>query len=116
MRPLPIDTLMTPATLYAVTQTGTAYGGWTQTLSTTGTIWGDFHPDAPVMRTATGEGADGAAGQDAYIVQTAVFICRSADGIVRGATLNLKGFDWTILSLDEAADGSVRLRLERVHP
>ena len=98
---------MIPASLYAVTESESAYGGRTQTLSLAGTIWGDFRPDAPATE-ATPDG-------DAYVVQEADFICRSADGVARGGVLNLKGFDWRILSLDEAQDGAVRLRLERVH-
>jgi hypothetical protein len=35
--------------------------------------------------------------------------------MARGGRLSLKGFDWTIVSLDEGADGAVRVRLERIH-
>ena len=108
MRPLRIMNLQTPARLYAVTEAESAYGGRTFTAHLAGTIWGDFKPDAPALQ-STSEG-------DAYLLQEADFICRSSQGIARGGRLQIKGFDWKIVSLAEDADGAVRLRLERVHP
>ena len=99
--------LQTPARLYAVTETESAYGGRSLSLMPRATVWGDFRPDAPMAET-TAEG-------DAFVVQAADFICRSAAGIARGGRLNLKGFDWKIVSFDEGAYGAVRVRLERVH-
>ena len=99
--------LQTPARLYAVTETESVYGGRNFSFAGTGITWGDFKPDAPAAET-TAEG-------DAFVVQAADFMCRSAAGMARGGRLNLKGFDWTIVSLDERADGAVRVRLERIH-
>ncbi|MGZ3306249.1 MAG: hypothetical protein ACXU8U_10360 [Asticcacaulis sp.] len=101
-------TLQTPAGLYGVSETETAYGGRTQSFSLIATVWGDFRPDAPHVA-ATSEG-------DAYTVQQADFLCRSAAGMAPGGRLSLKGFDWTILSIDEAPDSHFRLRIERVQP
>ena len=102
-----IMTLQTPARLYAVSETESVYGGHTYEFAGTDITWGDFKPDAPVAET-TAEG-------DAFVVQAADFICRSSAGMARGGRLNLKGFDWTIVSFDEGADGAVRVRLERIH-
>ncbi|MCR6658570.1 MAG: hypothetical protein NVV72_04210 [Asticcacaulis sp.] len=99
--------LQTPARLYAVTETESAYGGRSFSLAPDAMIWGDFRPDTPAVQSM----AEG----DAFVVQGADFICRSATGMARGGRLNLRGFDWRIVSLDEGTDGSVRLRLERVH-
>ena len=106
-RSMGIGDLQTPARLYAATETESIYGGRSFSFADTGITWGDFQPDAPVTET-TAEG-------DAFVVQTADFICRSAAGMTRGGRLNLKGFNWTIVSLDEGADGMVRVRLERIH-
>lgn len=100
-------TLQTPARLYAVSETESVYGGRSFSLMPGVTVWGDFRPDAPAVESA----AEG----DASVVQGADFICRSAAGMARGGRLNLKGFDWTIISFDEGADGAVRVRLERIH-
>jgi hypothetical protein len=70
------------------------------------TVWGDFRPDAPSVESTA---------EEASVVQAADFICRSSVGMTRGGRLNLKGFDWMIVSLDEGADGYVRVRLERSH-
>ncbi|MGN6208637.1 hypothetical protein [Asticcacaulis sp.] len=102
-----VMSLQTPARLYAVTETESAYGGRSFSLVPDATIWGDFRPDTPALE-STAEG-------DASVVQGADFLCRSAVGMARGGRLSLKGFDWRIVSLDEGADGSVRVRLERVH-
>ncbi len=99
--------LQTPAEIYAVTEDESEYGGRAFTTSLSGTVWGDFRPDAPGV-TATSEG-------DSYVVQEADFLCRPAAGAERGGLLRLKGFDWRIVSLDEGNDGTVRLRIERVH-
>ena len=107
MRPLAINALQTPASLYAVSESESPYGGRTFVSAPMGTIWGDFKLDVPSTE-STAEG-------DSYVRQQAVFICRSSEGIARGAVLAINGFDWTILSLDEDAAGTVRLRLERIH-
>ncbi len=107
MRPLAINALQTPAGLYALTESESPYGGRSFVSAPLGTLWGDFKPEAPATE-STAEG-------DSYVRQQAVFICRSAAGIARGALLAIGGFDWTILSLDEDAAGTVRLRLERIH-
>ena len=52
---------------------------------------------------------------DGFVFLGSDFLCRSSAGVARGGQLSLKGFDWRIVSLDESADGSVRVRLERVH-
>ena len=103
-----IMTLQTPARLYAVTGTESVYGGRSFSLTPGATVWGDFRPDTPAVE-STAEG-------DACVVQGADFLCRSAAGLARGGRLNLKGFDWRIVSFDEGADGAVRVRLERIHP
>ncbi len=99
--------LQTPARLYAVGETESSYGGRTFTTTLSGTLWGDFRPDLPGVK-ANAEG-------DSYVVQEAEFLCRSAEAAAPGGLLNLKGYDWRIVSLDEGADGTVRLRIERVH-
>ncbi len=99
--------MQTPARLYAVSESEDDWGGRSFTTALVGTVWGDFRPDAPAAEIT----ADG----DAYVVQEAEFLCRSAEGATRGGLIHLKGFDWRIVSLDEAADGMWRLRLERVH-
>ncbi|MGA9658241.1 MAG: hypothetical protein WBQ60_03980 [Asticcacaulis sp.] len=103
-----IMNLQTPARLYEVTESESVYGGRSFSLSAGAVVWGDFKPAAPSLQTAT-EG-------DAYVVQAADFICRSGVGMTRGGRLSLKGFDWKILSLDEQADGFVRVRMERIAP
>lgn len=105
-RSMGIGDLQTPARIYAVTGTESVYGGRSFSLTPGATVWGDFRPDAPTVESTA---------DDASVVQAADFICRSAAGMTRGGRLNLKGFDWTIVSLDEGADGDVRVRLERVH-
>lgn len=100
--------LQTPAGLYGLTESETAYGGRTSNLSLIATVWGDFRPETPHLQT-TSEG-------DSYTVQAAEFLCRSMDSMAPGGRLNLKGFDWTIVSVDEAPDGHFRVRIERVHP
>ncbi|MFT4074261.1 MAG: hypothetical protein QM647_01935 [Asticcacaulis sp.] len=102
-----ISDLQTPARLYAVTESESLYGGRSFSLAPGMTVWGDFQPDTPEVESM----AEG----DAFVVQGADFICRSAAGLARGGRLSLKGFDWTIISLDEGADGYVRARLERIH-
>jgi len=102
-----IADIKTPARLYAVTETETAYGGRTFELEAGAVVWGDFRPDVPVVE--SGEG-------DVGVVQEADFLCRSAAGLARGGRLSLKGFDWTIVSVDEDAEGVVRVRIGRVHP
>jgi hypothetical protein len=102
-----ITDLQTPARLYAVTETESVYGGRSFSLAPAATIWGDFRPDTPSVE-STSEG-------DAFVVQGADFLCRSQAGMARGGRLNLKGFDWRIVSLDESAEGHVRVRLERIH-
>lgn len=102
-----IADLQTPARFYAVTEVESAYGGRSFSLAPGATIWGDFRPDTPAAE-STAEG-------DASVVQGADFICRSVAGMARGGRLSLKGFDWRIVSFDEGTDGSVRVRLERVH-
>lgn len=102
-----IADLQTPAQAYAVSESESDYGGRTFTAVLAGTVWGDFRPDVPAV-TATSEG-------DSYVVQEADFLCRSAEGVERGGLLRLKGFDWRVVSVDEQADGTVRLRIERVH-
>ncbi len=99
--------LQTPARLYAVTETESAYGGRTFSTVPGATVWGDFRPGVPGMKT-TSEG-------DSYVVQAAELLCRSADGVAAGGLLNLKGYDWRIVSIDALADGTVRLSIERVH-
>lgn len=99
--------LQTPARILTVSEDETAYGGRVKSFVVAGTVWGDFRPSAPVMNTA---------GDDAYVVQGAEFIVRTAIGIAVGGRLRLKGLDWTVISIDEATDGDVRVRIERVHP
>lgn len=101
-----IMTLQTPARLYAVTGTESVYGGRSFSLAPGATVWGDFRPDPPNVESTADE---------ASVVQSAYFICRSAAGMARGGRLSLKGFDWRIVSFDEGADGGVRVRLERSH-
>lgn len=103
-----ITDLQTSARLYAVTESESVYGGRSFSLTPGVTVWGDFQPDDPEVE-STAEG-------DAFVVQGADFFCRSAAGLARGGRLILKGFDWRIVSFDEGADGSVRVRLERIHP
>jgi hypothetical protein len=102
-----IADLQTPARLYAVSEAESTYGGRSFSLMPDATIWGDFRPDTPAVE-STAEG-------DASVVQGADFFCRSMAGLARGGRLSLKGSDWRIVSFDEGADGSVRVRLERVH-
>ncbi len=99
--------LQTLARLYTISEAEDVYGGRTYQTVLAGPVWGDFRPDAPEVE-ATADG-------DSYVVQTADFLCRSAVGAARGGVVQLKGFDWMIVSLDEGADGTMRLRLERVH-
>lgn len=106
-RPLPIHQLQTPAGLYGLTQSETPYGGQIGSLAFITTVWGDFQPRPP----ATQSTSDG----DAYVLQQAEFLCRSAQDMRPGSVLRIGAFDWTVLSLDEAADGHVRLRIERAH-
>ncbi len=106
MTPLPIHQLQTPAALYGVTESETAYGGRTKTLSLVKTVWGDFRPKPPA-REATSDG-------DSYQQQQAEFLTRSDEDLIHGAVLRIQGSDWTILSVDTDADGTVRLRIERV--
>lgn len=108
MTPLPIQQVQTPAALYGVIETETAYGGRTKTLSLVKTVWGDFRPHAPA-REATSDG-------DSYQVQEAEFLTRSDEELAHGAILRIQGADWTILSGDGDAEGTVRLRIERVLP
>ncbi len=107
VRPAPILSLQTPASLYAVSDSESVYGGRTPSRTLLAVIWGDFRPELPVV-TAMAPG-------DAYVVQEADFLCRAGLGAARGGILALKGFDWRIVSLDETAGGMVRLRIERVH-
>jgi len=101
-----IMTLQTPARLYAVTEVESPYGGRSYSLTPGVTVWGDFRPDAPNVENTA---------EETSVVQAADFICRSAEGMTRGGRLGLKGFDWRIVSLDEGAEGYVRVRLERSH-
>lgn len=105
-RPLPIRQMQTPASLYGVTETETAYGGRTKSLSLVKTVWGDFRPEPPSRR-ATSDG-------DSYQLQAGEFLTRSDADLVHGAVLRIDGSDWTIVSVDTDADGTVRLRIERV--
>jgi hypothetical protein len=105
MSALSINRLQTPARHYTLVESETAFGGRTHDFSLTGVIWGDFRPGVPAQITPSDTGA--------YLVQDADFICRSGVGVTRGDRLNLKNFDWQIVSLDEDADGHIRLHLER---
>ncbi|MDI7775384.1 hypothetical protein [Asticcacaulis sp. EMRT-3] len=107
MRPLQISAVSTPAGVYALSETETAFGGRTRSLSLVATVWGDFQPDKPALQ-APGDG-------DPYVAQTADFLCRSVEGLSLGGWLSVRGADWQITSLDEDATGTVRLRLERLH-
>jgi hypothetical protein len=106
MRPLPIHQVQTPAALYGVTETETVYGGRTKTLNLVKTVWGDFRPKPPA-REATSDG-------DSYQLQEAEFLTRSDEDLVCGGVLRIHDADWTILSIDTDAEGTVRLRIERV--
>ncbi len=99
--------LQTPADLYGIVESEDAWGGRVLTTTSVATLWGDFRPEPPASK-ATGEG-------DAYVVQTATFLCRDALGAVAGGLVHLGGFDWRILSVDGLAGGMARLIIERVH-
>jgi len=95
----------TPAGVYGRVDSETAFGGRVRDMTITATVWGDFRPGAPGLETPS-EGQP-------FVAQTADFFCRSAEGLSVGGWLSVRGQDWRILSLDEIADGQVRLRLER---
>lgn len=107
MRTVETRRLKTPARVCAAVETGTDYGGQVVNLVPGVTIWGEFRPDVPVVETPSDE--------EAFVVQAAVFLCRWADGVVRGTVLRIGGFDWTVTSVSEDADGIVLLQVERVH-
>lgn len=102
---LTVRDVTTPAGVYGLDETETAFGGRVRDMTISATVWGDFRPDAPSVQTPS----DG----QPFVSQTADFLCRSAEGVSVGGWLSVRGHDWRILSLDEIADGQVRLRLER---
>ncbi|ESQ79545.1 hypothetical protein [Asticcacaulis sp. YBE204] len=107
MNPLKAADLKTPAKIYRLIRTETVYGGSNQAPQYEGTIWGDFQTDVP-QESQEFEG-------ETLIRQYAEFTCRSASGIERGGYLKIRGQDWTVLSIDEDQNGTVRVRLGRVH-
>lgn len=104
--PLRAATLTTPALRLSVVSTATAFGGFSHSLVPLGTMWGDFRPELPAEVSREGE---------VFVRQTAVFVCRSADGLVRGSVLRIGGHDWVIVAFDVDALGAVRVQLERIH-
>jgi hypothetical protein len=104
---LNIVDLKTPAKLYRLNETPTSFGGILFAPQFEATLWGDFIPEAPeTLTTSQGE---------VITRQEALFLCRSSQGLSRGAQLKISGLDWDILSFDQDQDGSVRVRIERVH-
>ncbi|WP_298326840.1 hypothetical protein [Asticcacaulis sp.] len=97
--------LKTPARVFTLVRSETAFGGATETRQFEGITWGDFTPRPPSEAPA-GEGV-------LRLRQYAEFTCRSAAKAVRGSVLSIRGEDWTVLSVSSDADGQTLITLER---